>query len=99
MWFKVHNEGSLVGPEKFLDLPKEMDFSGEKYQLGCITLYNQERDHFTSLHNVNGEFIFYDGLWKQKGKHHRMLAKTDYVGERICVDHVLYMRCIEGEEI
>ena len=99
LWLKVQNQGSLVGPEKFLDMPQEVCVGDETYQLGSIVLFNEDSNHFTSLQAVNGEFIFYDGLWKQKGKHHRMLAKTDYIGPNICVDHVLYVRCFNNETI
>ena len=99
LFLRVHNQGALVGPEEFFKLPKEVVISNEKFQLGNIVMYDHDHKHFSSMQWVNGEFIHYDGMWKGKGKHHRMAAKSDYLAKNIVVDHVLYVRAIDGELI
>ena len=109
LWLMVRNSGSLQGPEKFLDFPKELKVSAEKFQLASISLYDDVRKHFTNLMHVNGEFFYYDGMLGMKnelpqrsGKKDsrlRVVSKGDYMGNQITVDHVLYLRCIGGEEI
>jgi hypothetical protein len=99
LWIRVVNEGSLQGPEAFLDCEKDIVISGHRYQLGCIVLYDRDRRHFTSLHYINNEFIYYDGLWKTTGSHLRRVAKTDYIGPNTVVDHMLYVRTIDGQSI
>ena len=93
------NSGSLEGPERFFDFKKELNIEGEKYQLGCMVLYDGYEDHFTSMHRVNGEWVYYDGAIKGKGARHRIPTKGDYIRTHIVVDHLMYVRCIEGEEV
>ena len=110
LWIVVRNSGSLAGPEAFLDAPKILKVGDETYQLGCIILYDYSRHHFTSLQNVGGNLIYYDGTLGQNGEletknggkssaRHRVMVKGDYMGSEICVDHLLYVRCIDGESI
>jgi hypothetical protein len=99
LWIRVVNEGYLQGAKAFLDCEKEIVISGDKYQLGCLVLFDKDRQHFTSLHNINNEFIHYDGMWNKTGSHHRMVVKTDYIGPNIIVDHMLYVRTIDDESI
>ena len=99
LWIRVVNEGSLQGPDAFLDCEKDIVISGHRYQLGCIVLYDKDRRHFTSLQYINNEFIYYDGLLKTRGSQLRRVAKTDYIGPNIVVDHMLYVRTIDGQSI
>jgi hypothetical protein len=62
LWLVVKNVGSLQGPEAFLDFPKYLTISNERFQLGIIVLYDGIRNHFTSLHNIAESWMFYDGL-------------------------------------
>ena len=83
--------------------------SAEKFQLASICLYDDQKKHFATMPYVNGEFIYYDGMIGMKGElpprcgkkssQMRVVSKGDFMGNRITVDHVLYMRCIGGEEI
>ena len=102
LYLKCVNEGSLQGPEYFLDLPKTISMGSDKYQLGSIVMYDKDRKHFTSLQHFNDDFIYYDGLLraaaKGDGKRHRLPIKTDYIGPNIVVDHVLYVRCFGNEK-
>ena len=99
LWIVVRNSGSLKGPEDFFDFNKLIHIDGEKYQLGCMVNYDEKRDHFTSIHNVNNQWIFYDGMVKGTKKRFRLPIGGDYLASDINVDHLLYVRCIDGETI
>ena len=102
LWLIVKNSGSLQGPEAFLDFPKYLGIGAERFQLGVIVLFDELRTHFTSLHNIAESWMFYDGLLSNKKPRtalHRIVSKGDYIASHTTVDHLLYVRCIEGEEI
>ena len=99
LWIVVRNSGSLKGPEDFFDFNKLIHIDREKYQLGCMVNYDEKRDHFTSIHNVNNNWIFYDGMVKGTKKRFRLPIGGDYLASDINVDHLLYVRCIDGETI
>jgi hypothetical protein len=56
-WLK--NTGSLTGPEDFKDIPRTFRISGQKFQLGMLTMFDKAKLHFTSSHHVNQEFVYY----------------------------------------
>ena len=91
LYLVVRNQGSLNGPEDFLNFPKEINLSGQPYQLGMLSLFDRSKEHFTSLHHVNNEFVFYDGLTTSKKKFRRAMP-SDYMQDTIFLDHVLYVK-------
>ena len=107
LWLVIKNSGSLQGPDFFFNLPKEVKIDDEIFQLSSIVIHDDAKSHYTSLQHVDGNFIFYDGLMGQtsdlpqkkekKDTYHRIISKGDYIGQRINVDHVLYLRTINGE--
>ena len=94
----ARNAASLAGPEAFMGMPKTVKISGQQYQLGMLTLFDNDRQHFTSLHYVNDEFVYYDGVMASKKKFRRPLP-TDYKQEHIIMDHALYVKTIFNKEI
>ena len=66
LYLVVRNQASFNGPEDFLNFPKEINLSGQPYQLGMLSLFDRSKEHFTSLHHVNNEFVFYDGTTTSK---------------------------------
>ena len=99
LWIVVRNSGSLKGPEDFFEFNKMLHVDGQKYQLGCMVNYDQKRDHFTSLHFDKKNWIYYDGMAKGTKKKFRLPIGGDYLASDINVDHLMYVRCIEGEHI
>jgi hypothetical protein len=87
----VRNEGALNGPEDFQEMPKEVCISGTNYQLGMINMWDRSRGHYTSLHYIDHQFVYYDGMNKTKKKFRRAFP-TDFKQETIYVDHVLYVK-------
>ena len=99
LYLVVRNHGALNGPEDFKeDLPKHVIISGTKYQLGMINMWDKSRGHYTSLHNVDDSFVYYDGMSKTKKKFRRAFP-TDYKQETIYVDHVLYVKMCNNKKI
>lgn len=76
LYLVARNHASLAGPEAFKDMPKSIEISGQHYQLGMITMYDNSRQHFTSLHYVNKEFVYYDGLMSSKKNSEDLYQKT-----------------------
>ena len=98
LYLVARNSGSLAGPEAFKEMPKTLRISGQKYQLGMLIMFDSARQHFTSLHYINQEFVYYDGLMCSKKKFRRPLP-TDYKQENIVMDHALYVKTINNKEI
>ena len=98
LYLVARNSGALNGPEDFLQLPKVIQISDEQYQLGMLTLFDRDRGHFTSLHNVENEFVYYDGISNTKNKFRRALP-SDYKQEDIYMDHALYVRTFNNKKI
>jgi hypothetical protein len=45
--------------KSFLELPESIQIGKKKFKIGFITLH--ELGHFTSIHNVKGQWLYYDG--------------------------------------
>ena len=73
----VRAHGALNGPEDFLKMPRSIKVSGTEYQLGMINMFDRYRNHFTSLHFVENQFVYYDGKVSSKRKFRRALP-SDY---------------------
>ena len=95
LYLVARNTSSLNGPKSFWDMPKTLRISGQQYQLGMLTMFDRPKAHFTSLHWVNGEFIYYDGLMASKKKFRRPLT-TDYKQE---IDHALYVKTVYNKTL
>ena len=98
LYLVVRNQASLNGPEDFLNFPKEINVSGQPYQLGMLSLFDRSKEHFTSLHHVNNEFVFYDGMTTSKKKFRRAMP-SDYMQDTIFLDHVLYVKTFNKKMI
>ena len=79
-------------------LDKEVAIDGVRYQLGMVNLWDKHKNHFVSLHWVQNEFLFYDGMNKSKRKIRRAYP-TDYKQETIYTDHILYVRIFNNKGI
>ena len=99
LYVVVRNLGALNGPEDFTRLPKQISISGQQFQLGMITMWDKAREHFTSLHLVENQFVYYDGQNKKLKKKFRRVFPSDYNHETIYADHVLYVKMINGKKI
>ena len=54
LYLVVRHYGAMNEREDFLDFPREIKISHQKYQLGMINLFDAGRQHFTSIHSVEG---------------------------------------------
>ena len=98
MHLVVRNQGALNGPEDFLDMPKRIKVAGHDYQLGMLTMFDRYKRHFTSMHYVDEQFVYYDGRLPSKRKFRRALP-SDYKQSNIYLDHVLYVRLVDNKPI
>ena len=97
LYLVVRNQGALNGPEDFLDMPKSIAISGTLYQLGMLCMFDLYKNHFTSLHYVDKQYVYYDGALTTRRKFRRAFP-SDYKQINIYLDHALYVRVL-GEEI
>ena len=98
MHLVVRNQGSLNGPEDYLEMPKIIRVAGQDYQLGMLTMFDRCKCHFTSMHYVDEQFVYYDGRLPSKRKFRRTLP-SDYKQSNIYLDHALYVRLLDNKQI
>ena len=96
LYLVVRNQGALNGPEDFFDMPKRIAITGIVYQLGMLNMFDRYNNHFTSLHYVDKQFVYYDGAMTSKRKFKRALP-SHYKQVNIYLDHVLYVRVLGNE--
>ena len=98
LYLVVKNEGALNGPEDFTSMEKIINISGQDFELGMINMWDKTKSHYTSLHYVNGQFVFYDGINCQKKKF-RTAFPSDFKQETLFVDHILCVKMFQHTRI
>ena len=62
-----------------------------------LNLYDRPRTHFTSLHYVDGQQVYYDGMMGREKKFRRALP-SDYKQKEVFLDHALYVRKLNDDD-